>query len=192
MKTDRKATDLQWIVTEVNGRIASVSLDYRLFAGVAEKIAALPPRTVDAVSCRKISTAELFALSEKVKWEDLQPFGSPYQLFVWKKLFEITHHGEAVARLMSYGEFAAHIGKEKAVRQVAHAVAMNPVCFIIPCHLIIPKESIERLRLIQSESGLFKWKALYIVDAKVDYGEYVCGREVKRLLIRKQLNLREE
>ena len=180
-------SDLQWIVTRIDGKIASVSLDYQAFAGLMKRITALPAKTIDEISCRKISTSELFQLSESLQMEDLRWVGTPFQVFVWRKLFELTHGENAHPMLLSYAEFAQKIGKGTAVRQVAHAIAMNPICFIVPCHLIIPKESVERLRQIESENGLFKWKALYIVDEKVDYGEYICGRDVKRMLIRKQL-----
>ena len=181
-------SDLQWIVTRINGKIASVALDYRMFYELMGRLVLLPARNVDEITCRKISTEELFRLSETLELDDLKFIGTPFQIQVWKKLFELTHGEKAAPMLMSYAGFAEYIGKGKAVRQVAHAIAKNPICFIVPCHLIIPKESLERLRQIQGENGLFKWKALYIVDEKIDYGEYVYGKNVKRMLVRKQLD----
>ena len=124
-------------------------------------------------------------LSETVTLEELTLIGTPFQVRVWKELFGLSHGNDPM--LLSYADFAKRIGLPSSVRQVAHAIAMNPICFIIPCHLVIPKESLERLQSIEKENGLFKWKALYIVDEKIDYGEYICGKDIKRMLIRKQL-----
>ena len=74
------------------------------------------------------------------------------------------------------------------MRAVAHAVGLNPVAVIIPCHLIIPKESLERLHGLEEENGLFKWETLYMVDKTVDYGEYALGAALKRRLIQIHMN----
>lgn len=60
--------------------------------------------------------------------------GTNFQLKVWEALLRIPA-GSAVA----YEEIAEHIGKPKAVRAVANAVANNPVAFLIPCHRVIRK-----------------------------------------------------
>ncbi len=179
--------DLQWIVTKIDGKIASVSLDYRAFSDLMKRIVEIPAREIDEITCRKISTVQLLQLSDTLTLDDLKLVGTPFQVYVWQQLFNLTHGEDSHPELMSYATFAKRIGKATAVRQVAHAIALNPICFIVPCHLVIPKESMERLMGIERENGLFKWKALYIVDEKIDYGEYICGRDVKRMLIRKQL-----
>ena len=97
-----------------------------------------------------------------------------------------THSGEPV-KILSYTDFAEQIGKASGVRAVAHALACNPVPVIVPCHLVIPKESLERIQAIQKENGLFSWKALYIVDSRIDYGEYALGPALKRELILREL-----
>jgi AraC family transcriptional regulator of adaptative response/methylated-DNA-[protein]-cysteine methyltransferase len=51
---------------------------------------------------------------------------------VWKYLQSIPS-GDVV----SYREVAAGIGRPKASRAVANAVARNPVAVIIPCHRVI-------------------------------------------------------
>ncbi len=38
---------------------------------------------------------------------------------------------------MSYGDFAARIGRPKAVRAVGHANGSNPICIVVPCHRLI-------------------------------------------------------
>jgi O-6-methylguanine DNA methyltransferase len=169
----------EWIVTEIDGRIASVSAGYDSFARIAAQVAALPPESVGAVSTHKISTEELVALSGKVRWEDFRLFGTRFQLRVWKQLFDLE------PRLYSYTELAALCDNPLGVRSVAHAVAINPVAYLIPCHLIIPKESLDKARDIRAtaQSTLFKGSDLYLLDS-IDVGEYAYGPETKRELIK--------
>ena len=74
------------------------------------------------------------------------------------------------------------------VRAVAHAVAVNPVAFVIPCHLIVPKEAMDKAKEIRAiaEKTLFKGSDLYLLDS-IDVGEYAYGPELKRELIKLQL-----
>ena len=169
----------EWIVTEIDGRIASVSADYRHFAALAAKIAQLPPKSIGTVSTRKIGTEELVALAGSVRWEDFRLFGTKFQLRVWKQLFELE------PRLYSYTELATLCDNPQGVRSVAHAVAINPVAYLIPCHLIIPKESLDKAREIRAtaQSTLFKGSDLYLLDS-IYGGEYAYGSETKRELIK--------
>jgi len=41
--------------------------------------------------------------------------------------------------VVSYKDIAAYIGRPKAVRAVASAIAINPVGYLIPCHRVIAK-----------------------------------------------------
>ena len=172
----------EWIVTEIDGQIASVSADYRHFAFVAAKVAELPPKSVGSVSTHKITTEELLAMAETVRWEDFRLFGTKFQLKVWKQLFDLE------PRLYSYTDLAALCGNPLGVRSVAHAVAMNPIAYLIPCHLIVPKESMDRARDIRAtaQSTLFKGSDLYLLDS-IDVGEYGYGPETKRELIKLHL-----
>jgi O6-methylguanine-DNA--protein-cysteine methyltransferase len=136
--------DLQWIITRVDGKIASVSTDYKGAARVLAGIAALPPARVGSVDCRKITTDEVFSLSDSVTWDDLLLLGTPFQKSVWKALFDLTH-GPEPARLLSYTQLAESLGKGPGVRAVAHALSLHPVAVSHPPHLIMPKESLERL-----------------------------------------------
>ncbi len=169
----------EWIVTEIDGRIASVSADYGHFAQIAAKVAPLPPSSVGAVSTHKISTEELVALSGRVQWEDFRLFGTKFQLRVWETLFRLE------PRLYSYTDLAVLCGNPQGVRPVAHAVAVNPVAYLIPCHLIVPKESMDKARDIRAtaQSTLFKGSDLYLLDS-IDVGEYAYGSETKRELVK--------
>ena len=172
----------EWIVTEIDGLIASVSADYRPFADIAAKVAQLPPKSVGSVSTHKVSTDELVAMAETVKWEDFRLFGTKFQQKVWKQLFDLEPH------LYSYTDLAALCDNPLGARSVAHAVAMNPIAYLIPCHLIVPKESMDKARDIRAtaESTLFKGSDLYLLDS-IDVGEYAHGSETKRELIKRHL-----
>ena len=174
---------MEWIVTEIDGKIASISADYGCFARIAARIAALPASTIGTVATRKIPIEELMALAGTVRWEDFCLFGTKFQLSVWKTLFEMPR------RLVSYSEFAALCQNPLGVRSVAHAVAINPVAYLIPCHLVVPKETMDRIRDIRStaaETTLFKGSDLYLLDT-IDVGEYAYGSDLKRTLIKHDL-----
>ena len=173
---------MNWIVTEVDGKIASIATDYRHFAKIAADIDTLSPEDVDEVRTLKISTEELLEMGKTLKWEDLRLFGSAFQIKVWETLFKMPR------KLLSYTEFAALAENPAGVRAVAHAVALNPVAYIIPCHLVVPKESLDKVRQIRetAEKTLFKGSDLYLLDT-IDVGEYAYGPDIKRELIKLQL-----
>ena len=60
--------------------------------------------------------------------------GTNFQVKVWQALLNIPR-----GMVSSYDDIATGIGKPKAVRAVANAVARNPVAFLIPCHRVIRK-----------------------------------------------------
>lgn len=174
--------DTAWIVIELDGKVASIAADYRHLPRIATQIAALPPEQVGCLQTRKISTGELLELARRLRWEDLRLFGTPFQLKVWQTLFEQPR------RLYSYSELAALVGTPTGVRAVAHAAALNPVAYVIPCHLVIPKESMDKARAIRAtaEKTLFQGRDLYLLDS-LEMGEYAYGPEIKRALIKLQL-----
>lgn len=185
---------MKWIVTEIDGKIASIAADYRYLASIAARLAAHSPEAVGQVVTRKITTQELVELSRTLAWEDLRLYGTKFQLGVWKTLFDLTHgapeEGAPPVKLLSYTDFAGCAGNPQGVRAVAHAVALNPVAYVIPCHLIVPKESIDKVHAIRrdAEATLFRGSDLYLLDS-IDVGEYAWGPAVKRELIKKQLAL---
>lgn len=189
-KSSRPAGPVSWTLTRVDGKIASVSNGYKGALRVLESLVHAPYSLYSHVSCDKVSTEELFAISARTRWEDLLLFGTLFRKRVWKALFDLTHGENAYPRILSYSEFAEIVGEPRGVRSVASAVGNNPVPVIIPCHLIIPKESLDKLRMLERENGLFSWHALYVMDSSVDYGEYsaegASAKDIKRDLIHRQ------
>lgn len=64
-------------------------------------------------------------------------FGTEFQIAVWKALMKIKP-GSTV----SYEEIATSIGKQKAVRATASAIANNKIAYVIPCHRVIRKNGL--------------------------------------------------
>ncbi len=179
--------DQDWIVSTIDHKIVSVSLDYTIFAGIVRKISRMPADSVSEIRCTKVPTSEVIRMAETVKWDDMRLFGTDFQKMVWHRLFCLTHHDgifEKRPRLQSYSDFAERCGKKPGVRAVAHAIGQNPVAIIIPCHLIVPKETMDRIREVarQAEHSLFGTDGL-ILDPTLDFGEYRYGREIKKQLI---------
>ncbi|NDV19961.1 methylated-DNA--[protein]-cysteine S-methyltransferase [Pseudodesulfovibrio sp. JC047] len=60
--------------------------------------------------------------------------GTNFQVNVWKALLAIQE-----GAVVSYQDVATSIGKPKAFRAVASAIARNPIGYLIPCHRVISK-----------------------------------------------------
>ena len=209
-------TTLKWIVVRVDGKIAAISSDYRQLARISshivrktsEKTGSNSIRAVPyhEITARTVPWDEIWRLRKETEWNDLLLFGTDFQKKVWKKIWELTHPSAAPAeadihqntngpasRLISYSDFAELCQNRSGVRAVAHAIGLNPVAVIIPCHLIVPKESIDKIRRInkKAEATIFKGDDLCInsilSDSSIDFGEYSYGRNLKRELIIKEL-----
>lgn len=92
--------------------------------------------------------------------------GTPLQKSVWRELLNIPY-----GKIISYEELAQRIGKSSAVRAVASAVGKNPLCVVIPCHRVLPKNSVYRLsKHVHTKRG-------------VPVGGYVLGTPLKETLL---------
>lgn len=189
METDRK-----WIVVRIDGKIAAVSTDYQMLASITARLARkeLHYGEISAVSA---DFEQVWQLRQETGWEDLMLFGTDFQMKVWRRLYDLTHSGQK-ADLISYSDFAELCQNRAGVRAVAHAIGLNPVSVIIPCHLVIPKESIDKINEIhrKAESTIFKGEDLcresILNEASIDFGEYALGKELKRKLISLELSSR--
>ncbi|MCP3954808.1 MAG: methylated-DNA--[protein]-cysteine S-methyltransferase, partial [Desulfobacterales bacterium] len=99
--------------------------------------------------------------------KDTDPFnlhlrGTNFQVNVWKALLRIPE-GWAV----SYRDIAVYLGRPKAFRAVAHAVAINPVGYLIPCHRVIAKSGkIHHYRWGSArKKALIGWEAAHVRTA---------------------------
>ena len=206
-KTDR--TGKKWIVIRIDGKIAGVSTDYRILARISEHLITLATRKpgqstlYGEISATAADFDEVWKLRHEVGWDDLMLFGTDFQKKVWRKLWELTHKAESHEELpdqvgedrylICYSDFAELCQNRAGVRAVAHAIGLNPVSVIIPCHLVIPKEGIDKISDIRkkAESTIFKGDDLclnsILQDHSIDFGEYALGKTLKRELIIREL-----
>ena len=211
METDRK-----WIVIRIDGKLAGISRDYDRLAEISARIAEEHRLRDASGKKRKIVKAEplpylniqatavdfgqVLKLRQESRWEDLMLFGTDFQKRVWKKLWELltgstdeNSSGSTKNKLLSYTDFAELCDNRAGVRAIAHAVGLNPLPVVIPCHLIVPKEAIDRIEDIRrkAESTIFRGEDLctsaILEDPAIDFGEYALGKELKRRLIQMDL-----
>ena len=192
MKNDRK-----WIIVRIDGKIAAVSTDYRQLASISARLAKGERHEYGEISAVTASMEEVWRLRKEVSWDDMMLFGTDFQKKVWRKLYDLTHNEDGSSKnpeLICYSDFAELCRNRAGVRAVAHAIGLNPVSVIIPCHLVIPKEAIDKMREInrKAETTIFKGDDLCIEsilkDESIDFGEYALGRGLKRELIRMELS----
>jgi O6-methylguanine-DNA--protein-cysteine methyltransferase len=211
METDRK-----WIVIRIDGKLAGISRDYDRLAEISARIAE-EHRLRDAsgkkrktikdepllyldIQAAAMDFGQVLKLRQESRWEDLMLFGTDFQKRVWKKLWELltdgtdeNSSGSTKTKLLSYTDFAELCDNRAGVRAIAHAVGLNPLPVVIPCHLIVPKEAIDRIEDIRrkAESTIFRGEDLctsaILEDPAIDFGEYALGKELKRHLIQMDL-----
>jgi methylated-DNA-[protein]-cysteine S-methyltransferase len=63
---------------------------------------------------------------------ELEAAGSAFQQSVWAIVNDIPF-GETT----TYGAIAAELGDRSLAQEVGHAVGMNPLCILAPCHRVV-------------------------------------------------------
>lgn len=193
-------TGQKWILVRIEGKIAALSTDYRQLARISSALAkGSDTKLYEKITATVIGPDEAWKLKQETSWDDLMLFGTEFQKKVWRKLWELTQpetdesRKDKTINLICYSDFAELCQNRAGVRAVAHAIGLNPVSVIIPCHLVIPKESIDKIRNIhkKAEATIFKGDDLCISsilsDSSIDFGEYALGKDLKRKLILKEL-----
>ena len=184
--------DQKWIVVRIDGKVAAISTGYEALAAIAARLAQQKGVANRSISADTVGFDEVWRLRQILRWEDLVLTGTDFQKKVWKRLFDLTHEEDGshkTPKMICYSDFAELCQNKAGVRAVAHAIGLNPVAVVIPCHLVVPKETIDTIRDIQkkAESTIFKGDDLCINsllrEKGIDFGEYALGRKIKRELI---------
>lgn len=64
--------------------------------------------------------------------EALELWGTPFQVKVWKALYELPGH-----QTTTYKEIAKKVGYNNGFQAIGQAISHNPISLLIPCHLVI-------------------------------------------------------
>lgn len=190
-------TDRKWVVVRIDGKIAAISTDYAALAAISARLAQQKSPAYRKVTAETVGFDDVWDIRNKAGWNDMILFGTEFQKKVWRRLFDLTHEEDGspkAPRLISYSDFADLCQNKAGVRAVAHAIGLNPAAVVIPCHLVIPKESIDYIKGIQekAQSTIFKGDDIsmekLLQEKGIDFGEYALGRRLKRALIQKELS----
>ncbi len=92
---------VKWMVTRIDGKIASVCADYRHLVRMAENVASMPYGSISSIEVETVGMDDLASLSDGIRWDDLFLWGTPFQKGVWKQLYDLTHRpdGSAVRKM---------------------------------------------------------------------------------------------
>ncbi len=190
-------TDRKWVVVRIDGKIAAISTDYKALAAISARLVQQKSPVYRKITAETVGFEDVWDIRNKAGWSDMTLFGTEFQKKVWKRLFDLTHEEDGSPkppRLISYSDFADLCQNKAGVRAVAHAIGLNPVAVAIPCHLVIPKESIDYIKGIKekAQSTIFKGDDIsmekLLQEKGIDFGEYALGRKLKRALIQKELS----
>lgn len=77
---------------------------------------------------------QIFADPAQLPNYTVQLAGTPFQQQVWRKLQELP-----VGTTVSYSTVAQQLGRPRAVRAIASAIAQNKIAVLVPCHRVISK-----------------------------------------------------
>jgi len=146
MDTRRAATPLGEVAVTLDGgrRIRRLSFD----AAGAEGGARDPQL--------EAALAAWFADGELAGDFACDPAGTPFQKQVWAAVARLPR-----GRTCSYTELAAALGRPRAARAVARALATNPVLLLVPCHRVVGQDGALR----GYAGGLERKRALLAMEA---------------------------
>ena len=190
-------TDRKWVIVRIDGKIAAISTDYKALAAISARLVQQKSPIYRKITAETVGFDQVWNIRMNARWDDMILFGTEFQKKVWRRLFDMTHEEDGrpkAPRLISYSDFADLCQNRAGVRAVAHAIGLNPVSVIIPCHLVIPKESIDYLKSVRekAQSTIFKGDDIsmekLLQEKGIDFGEYELGRKLKRALIQKELS----
>lgn len=99
---------------------------------IDEKADLIPSKEVRPFQLIEEELDAYFSGSLKRFKTPLLPFGTPFQINVWRELSKIPY-GETI----SYLALANKVEKPTAYRAVANANGCNPFAIIVPCHRVI-------------------------------------------------------
>ena len=114
------------VAVDADGRLVEIRFDRRRPEGRRDA-----KRCADAAA----QLGEYFAGQRREFDLELAPYGTDFQLRVWRALRKIPY-----GAVRNYGDVARSIGRPGAARAVGQAVGGNPLPIVIPCHRVIASD----------------------------------------------------
>ena len=97
--------DGKWVIVRIDGKIASISTDYRAMLAIAGELSRQKNPEYAEITIRTVSFEDVWDLRRQVSWEDFLLFGTAFQKRVWKCLYdlrdEISENDTETLKLLS-------------------------------------------------------------------------------------------
>ncbi len=122
------ATELVFVGTP--GNIADTPVSFLPKITFVEGVPPILTKTASAL------TAYFNGQTKKLRCPVTFVTGTVLQRQVWQYLLTSVQYGTR----LTYSQLAEKVGKPKAIRAVATAVAKNPLLFVLPCHRVVRKD----------------------------------------------------
>lgn len=81
------ATDRQWVIVRIDGKIAAISTDYKALSSVASRLAKETKPGHSKIIAETVPFETVWELRCTARWEDFMLFGTDFQKNVWEKLY---------------------------------------------------------------------------------------------------------
>ena len=117
------------------------------------------PGSTKVITLAKQQVKEYFSRDRFTFTVPIKTLGTPFQKKVWRALIEIEH-----GTIVSYGEVAKKIKREKAFRAVGTATGRNSLALLVPCHRVLAanglggyKGGLDRKKWLLEHEGVLKY-----------------------------------
>ena len=75
--------DGKWVIVRIDGKIASISTDYRAMLAIAGELSRQKNPEYAEITIRTVSFEDVWDLRRQVSWEDFLLFGTAFQKRAW-------------------------------------------------------------------------------------------------------------
>lgn len=119
-------------IIEQNQRITNL-----FFCGINDpNLEHVTERMTPTIKKAILELSEYFSGQLKIFDLPVEPFGTKFQVSVWRELTKIPY-----GQTCTYSNIAQMIGRPMACRAVGNANNRNPISIIIPCHRVVGKNN---------------------------------------------------
>lgn len=142
VETSTSLGETRLVFSKLGVHLLSFSIESHYYPGEKE----LRERTACAqwTDLGRLTQIDFIQLLEtELKAHPLMPWGTPFQLAVWRLLAALPR-----GTVCHYVDLATAYGSKRYARAVGQAVGKNPIALFIPCHRVLAKDN---------KIGNFRW-----------------------------------